>query len=150
MLDHVFHCNVRRNIHFIVFAVLIMRYRYRDALLTSEMTGLDEKKTRLIFSHWDSNSCIRLPLCSICTWTACYINGIKRYRKYMAYFPSISNGNFQRITFLLSLLFIGICLNWSHYALPHSDVHLFIYAVSYYAVGISSYILPDGGTIGGW
>lgn len=49
MLDHVFHCNVGRNIHFIVFAVLIMRYRYRDASLTSEMIGLDEKKKQDLF-----------------------------------------------------------------------------------------------------
>jgi len=43
MLDHVFHCNVRRCIRFIVFAVFIMRYRYHDISLTSGMIGLDDK-----------------------------------------------------------------------------------------------------------
>jgi hypothetical protein len=43
MLDHVFHCNVRRCIRFIVFAVFIMRYRFHDISLTSGMIGLDDK-----------------------------------------------------------------------------------------------------------
>ena len=43
MLDHVFHCNVRRCIRFVMFAVFIMRYRYHNISLTSGMIGLDDK-----------------------------------------------------------------------------------------------------------
>lgn len=43
MLDHVFHCHVRRCIRFIALAGFIMRYRYHDISLTSGMIGLDDK-----------------------------------------------------------------------------------------------------------
>jgi len=84
------------------------------------MIGLDNKTKT---SSTETSLAQRLYSTSMVS----YINAVTRHRTYMIHFPSISNGNFQRITFLLSLLFLGICLKWSHCALPHKRWRKFIY-----------------------